>query len=332
MGRQSVSAMNIVFGAMTFGKPGVEMARITSLDECAKVLDVFQEFGHEEIDTALIYGQGSSEEYLGQLNWQQRGLVMDTKLAPKMPLHSYGHGPQELRQGLFHSLKSLRADKIHLFYLQGPERDTPYEETLQEINELHKEGYFSHFGISNLPAWEVAQICEICLKNGWKMPDAYQGLYNLLHRSVEPELFPCLRKYGISFYAYNPLGGGLLTDRYGHKDEKADSGGRFDPTSWHGAAYRDRYWNDTYFKALDVIRPITTRMGLTMAETALRWAVHHSYLRKDLGDSILVGASNAEQLRCNLVDLDKGPLPDDILQVLDDAWKIAQPNSTPYFR
>lgn len=52
--------------------------------------------------------------------------------------------------------------------------------------------------------WEVAQISEICKANGYIQPTAYQGIYNAIHRAVEPELFPCLRKYGISFYAFNP--------------------------------------------------------------------------------------------------------------------------------
>lgn len=82
------------------------------------------------------------------------------------------------------------------------------------MNDLYKAGYFSRFGISNYSAWEVAQICELCDRYNWKKPDVYQGCYNALQRTVEPELFPCLRKYGISFYAFSPLAGGLLTGKY----------------------------------------------------------------------------------------------------------------------
>jgi aflatoxin B1 aldehyde reductase len=60
-------------------------------------------------------------------------------------------------------------------------------------------------------AWEVAQICEICDRNGWIKPSVYQGIYNAIHRAVEPELFPCLRHYGMAFYNYNPLAGGVHT-------------------------------------------------------------------------------------------------------------------------
>ena len=53
-------------------------------------------------------------------------------------------------------------------------------------------------------SWEVAEIVLICRNNGWIQPTAYQGIYNAIHRRVEPELFKCLRKYGISFYEFNP--------------------------------------------------------------------------------------------------------------------------------
>jgi aflatoxin B1 aldehyde reductase len=76
---------------------------------------------------------------------------------------------------------------------------------LRGVNALHEEGYFSRFGMSNCMSWEIAQICELCETNGWIKPSVYQGTYNALHRAIEPELIPCLRKYGISLYAVQPL-------------------------------------------------------------------------------------------------------------------------------
>lgn len=76
------SNVNVVLGAMTFGREGTEEARVFSVDDCGAILDVFQKHGHNEVDTARFYGGGSSEEYLSLLNWQKRGLVMDTKYYP----------------------------------------------------------------------------------------------------------------------------------------------------------------------------------------------------------------------------------------------------------
>ena len=91
-----------------------------------------------------------------------------------------------------------------MWYLHGPDRTTPYEETLRAVNELYKEGKFKRFGISNYMSWEVAEIVGICRANGWVQPTVYQGIYNAIQRKVEPELFPCLRKFGIAFYEFNP--------------------------------------------------------------------------------------------------------------------------------
>ena len=93
---------------------------------------------------------------------------------------------------------------VDIWYLHGPDRTTPYEVTLKAVNELYKEGKFKRFGISNYMFWEVAEIVGICRSNGWVQPTVYQGMYNAIQRKVEPELFPCLRKFGIAFYEFNP--------------------------------------------------------------------------------------------------------------------------------
>ncbi|KAL7815539.1 NADP-dependent oxidoreductase domain-containing protein [Trichoderma gracile] len=329
MGSKPNSALKIVFGAMTLGEKGANQARVHTLEECAEILDVFQEYGHSEVDTARVYGGGSSEKFLGQLEWQKRGIVMDTKLAPH---GEYDHTPASIRKGLLDSLEALGSDKVDMWYLHAPDHNTPYEDTLREVNKLYEEGYFTRFGISNYSAWETAQLCEISIRNGWKKPDVYQGVYNGLHRAVEPELFPCLRYYGIAFYQYNPLAGGILTDKYKLEYTEHEEGSRFDPKRPQGAQYRARYWNETYFKALDVVRPVAAKLGIPTAEAALRWSLHHSLLKREHGDAIIIGASSARQLRENLTSLEKGPLPDELVAAFDEGWEVAKAVCRPYFR
>ena len=110
---------------------------------------------------------------------------------------------------------------LEMWYLHAPDRTVPYEVTFKAVNDLYEEGYFKRLGISNYAAyvsgtfllgsrtqfkfrWEVAEIVGICKANGYIQPTAYQGIYNAVHRAVEPELLPCLRKFGISFYEFNP--------------------------------------------------------------------------------------------------------------------------------
>ena len=94
--------------------------------------------------------------------------------------------------------------------------------------------------------------------------------------------------------------------------------------------YRTRYWNDAYFNAVSSIDSIAKKHNLTMGEVALRWITNHSELRKEHGDAILIGASSLKHIEENLVDLEKGPLPDEVLKVLDEAWISVKPFAAPY--
>jgi aflatoxin B1 aldehyde reductase len=135
----------------------------------------------------------------------------------------------------------------NMWYLHGPDRTTPYIDTMREVNELHKQGLFDRFGLSNYMAWEVAQICEICEAPGWIKPIVYQGIYNAMNRTVEAELFPCLRHYKMGYYAYNPLGGGFFAGNF-KKDAEVEKGSRFDPEKRQGSMYRGKYWNEVETK------------------------------------------------------------------------------------
>lgn len=284
---------------------------------------------------------GSSEEMLGDLKWQERGIVLDTKYYPTANFagpnavpgwSTDGHLDEKgLRENLEKSLKALKTDQVDMWYLHGPDRTVPYEVTLKAVNDLYKEGKFKRLGVSNYMAWEVAQMSELCKQNGWKKIDVYQGVYNSLHRAIELELLSCLRKYGIAFYNYNPLAGGYLTDRYHRDDADVESGSRFDASKWQGKMYRGRYWNDQYFDALDILRPVAKKHELTEAECALRWMTNHSQLQREHGDAIIIGASSVKHIEQNLIDLEKGPLPEEVVQALDQGWEGCKAISQKYF-
>lgn len=349
-------SLKIVFGAMTFGKPGmcchirtpeegrIQLiaiqetlgARVHELDEAARILDIFQRYGHNEVDTARLYGSGSSESMLADLDWEKRGIVMETKLypnahGPSAAFESYTHKPEDVRRGLVNSLKALKTDKIDLFYLHGPDRKTPFVDTLREVNNLYKKGHFSRFGISNYMSWEVSAMCEICKTNGWITPTVYQGVYNMLQRTTEGELFPCLRKYGIALYAFQPLAGGFLTGRYTRDQTEFEAGSRFDPKGMQGKLHRNRYWNDAYFDALELIQAAGQKHGLSIGEIALRWLKHHSALKENLGDAIIIGASSVKHLEDNLTDLEKESLPEDVLNAVEQAWPLTKSVAPVYW-
>ncbi|CAK5278230.1 unnamed protein product [Mycena citricolor] len=320
------SELNVVLGTMTFGAPGTPGTRVTNLKDIEAMIDVFLSHGHREFDAARFYAAGTNEQVLGQIDWKGKGVLMETKLfsvPPELGLTHIGdHSPQNIRRFCQMSLDALKADQIEMWYLHGPTRGNSFEDALRTANELYQEGKFKRFGISNYKSWEVAEIVGICERNGWVKPTVYQGLYNAIHRAAEPELFPCLRKFGIAFYEFNPreFGGGFFTGRYSGMKSGADSGSRFDNTHATGHMYRSRYWNEPYFETLAKVKEAGEKHGLTLPEIALRWINHHSLMKREYGDSILIGASSMAHLRQNLIDLDKGPLPEDVVLVLDEAW------------
>lgn len=183
-------------------------------------------------------------------------------------------------------------------------------------------------------SWEVSRICQICLHNDYPLPSVYQGLYNAVHRTIEHELLPCLRHYSISFYAFNPLAGGYLTSRYtrGASPSHVEPGSRFDPAKLQGRMYRARYWNEAFFDALEgIVRPAVRRAGLREEEVALRWLMHHSELKREYGDKVIIGASSGAQLEANLGDLEKGRLQEDVVGGLDRAWAVTRGVAWKYF-
>ncbi|OCL10035.1 aflatoxin B1 aldehyde reductase member 2 [Glonium stellatum] len=321
----------VILGLMTFGPDESKGARITSLSEYNQCLDYFQQQGYDEVDTARMYVGGEQEAFTRDAKWKDRGLTLATKCFPYEPGI---HKPDSLKQHCNKSLGELDTDCVDIYYLHAPDHSVPFEETLGAINELHKEGKFVQLGLSNYAAWEVAEIYNICKERGWVKPTIYQAMYNAITRSIEPELVPCCRKYKIDIVIYNPLAGGIFSGKYKSADVPQE--GRYSNTSERtGKMYRDRYFKDTTFDALKIIEPVVQKHNLTLLETALRWCVHHSELKmriKGGNDGIVIGVSSFKQLESNLADLEKGPLPEEVVKILDEAWMVTKPTTPNYFR
>ncbi|KAL2869305.1 aldo/keto reductase family protein [Aspergillus lucknowensis] len=306
-----------ILGLMTFGPDVSKGARITSLGEFNKCLDYFQ----QQVG-------GSQEAFTTQAKWKERGLTLATKWYPKTP---GDHRREVIRENFELSLSELETSQVDIFYLHAPDRSIPFAETLEAVNELHKEGKFIQLGLSNFAAFEVAEIVTICNERGWVRPTIYQAMYNAITRSIETELIPVCKRYGIDIVIYNPLAGGIFSGKYKTKEIPAE--GRFSDNANNGSLYRKRYFRDATFDALAIIEPVVQRYGLTLPETALRWVHHHSALNiKDNGrDGIIIGVSSFSQLESNLRDVQKGPLPKEVVDALDDAWLLAKATAPDYW-
>ncbi|KAF7563871.1 hypothetical protein G7046_g251 [Stylonectria norvegica] len=264
----------IILGLLTFG-PNTEWgAKVTSLDDFNACLDFFQSEGYNEVDTSRLYQNGQQEAFTAKAEWKERGLKLATKVYPTQP---GAHGRQSLMDSVEESLRSLKTDSIDLFYLHAPDRSVPFTETLEAVNDLHQAGKIKELGISNFSAFEIAEIVTTCNERGWIRPTTCQTMYNALTRSIEPELIPACRRYGIDVVVYNPLAGGLFTGKFNATDpgQNAAKGS----LSQVDKTYRARYLRNTSLEALRIIEPVVREHGLTLIETALRWLIHHSALR-----------------------------------------------------
>lgn len=170
-----------------------------------------------------------------------------------------------------------------------------------------------------------------CKYNNWVRPTIYQGMYNAIQRAIEPELIPVCRRYGIDIVVYNPIAGGVLSGKY--KTNEIPKEGRYSNTNETvGKSYRARYFQDATFDALRLIEPVVQKNNLTLLEVAFRWLMHHSKLNiKDGNDGIIIGMSSQSQLESNLKDIEKGPLPEEVLKALDEAWLVTKPTAANYW-
>lgn len=314
-----------LLGTMAFG--GKADAQ-QSLD----MVKAFLARGHQHLDSAFMYTAGQSETIIGGMQ-----LPSTVTIATKAnPWEGKTLKPESVRSQLETSLQRLQSNCVEIFYLHAPDHQNPIQDTLRSCNELYKEGKFKELGLSNYASWEVAEIVSICRHNNWIVPTVYQGMYNATTRQVETELLPCLRYFGLKFYAYNPLAGGLLTGKYHYQDKDGSQPeGRFFGNSW-AAAYRDRYWNESHFQAIEVVlKSLEEVYGSekpTLTSAAMRWMYHHSQLKGDLGDGVIIGMSSMDQLQQNLAASEEGPLDQRVVEAFKDAWDLVAHNCPNYFR
>ena len=312
-----MTSVKLVLGTMTFGES------VFSSD-VETFVNTFLDAGYEELDTAYVYNDGNCERLLGEvLPYLKKTYKIATKVNPRISGKLDGEAAYKQ---VNESLKRMNLSSVDTVYLHFPDPATPVFSVLEAMAVLHKQGKYKELGLSNFPAWMVADVWHICDKHGWVKPTVFEGIYNPLTRKAETELNACLNYFGMRFYAYNPMAGGLLTGRYG-KFEDAPTDGRFT----HRPNYQGRYWKKSYFDAVDIIKEAAAKHGITSIEATYRWLAYHSMLNGDRGDAILIGASKLSHLKQNMETVKEGPLPDDVVKAFENAWAVTRGDSPEYF-
>ena len=283
-------------------------ASMATSSQVGDFLTMLRGYNVRELDTARVYNQGKSEEVLGTIPARA-----EFAIATKAPGFTPGSLSYEhVIANCNASSKALRSDKLDLYYFHGPDRKTPLEESCKAVDELHRQGKFDRFGISNFNVSEVQSIYEICKKEGYVLPSVYQGCYNPLTRTMEDQLLPTLRKYGMAFYAFSPLAGSFFSKPIDAL-RTPSLGSRMQEMS----QFQQMYVNGVSLRLLETLTGLCEKEGTNVKEATLRWIMHHSALGND--DGVILGG-NAEQVEENLKACGKGPLSEAIVVSYQDMW------------
>ncbi|GAA0732024.1 aldo/keto reductase [Sphingomonas japonica] len=311
LGSSGLLVSPLALGTMTFGTPrwGMDEA------ESRSVFDRYVELGGNFIDTADVYSGGASEEMVGKF-------VADPALRERVVLatksgFNTGNGPHEGGQGRRHieaavdrSLTRMQTDYIDLYWIHIWDGITPALELLQTMSGLVAKGKIRYWGVSNSPAWFVAQLATLARVHGLPAPIGLQYFYSLVERGVEDEHVPLAREFGMGFVPWSPLAYGLLTGKYDRATVEAGPSRTGGVPNNGGAAgdrpaddkrldgdnpFGDQLFTDRNWRIVDTLTKVAADMGETPARVALAWVAGRPEVV-----STLMGVSRADQVTDNV--------------------------------
>lgn len=230
------------------------------------------------LDTAYMYGLGQSERIIGQVvkDYDRSKILIATKAAqdPANDLKP-NNTPAFLTQAVDDALKRLQTDYIDIFYIHFPDATTPKNEAVAALQKLKQAGKIRAIGVSN---FSLAQIKEANL-DGYV--DVVEDHYSLVHRDLEPSVWPYLQQANIAFVPYFPLASGLLTGKYSEADQAKFK--QFTPAQYA-----------QIMTALEQIKSIAAALDATVAQVILAW-----YLQNPVIATVIPGARKPAQVLAN---------------------------------
>jgi aryl-alcohol dehydrogenase-like predicted oxidoreductase len=272
--------------------------RRCSFEQTLAVIDAALEAGVTLIDTADIYGQGMSEEYIGRaLEGRRDRVLIATKFGKPMderPEERRG-SPDYIEWAVESSLRRLRTDVIDVYQLHEPDPATPIEETLGALNDLVHEGKVRWIGSSNFASEQVEAAEEVARGAGFHRFVSAQNEYSLVEREAEDEVLGTCETLGIGFLPYFPLASGLLTGKY-RRGEVATEG------RLAGREIPAERWD-----RVDVLQRFADERGASLLEVAIG-----GLLAMPAITSVIAGATKPEQVRANVAAGSWEPSAEDV--------------------
>jgi aryl-alcohol dehydrogenase-like predicted oxidoreductase len=299
-GNTGLVVSEICLGAMTFGGSEGIWAQIANVGQASadELVKTAIDGGVNFFDTANVYSGGRSEEILGQ-SLRNLGLPRDQFVLATKVLGRAGPGVNQLGLSRYHimaaldaSLKRLQLDHVDLYQIHGTDPLTPIEETLDALDDCVRAGKVRYLGVSNHAAWHIAKSLGISERKALARFESIQAYYSIAGRELEREIVPLANDQRLAILPWSPLAGGLLSGKF-KPDGQGPQGARrttfdFPPVDREKA-----------FRIIDVMRPISERLGVSVARVALAWLLHQSAVT-----SVIIGAKTREQLADNIAATD----------------------------
>lgn len=319
LGHSGLRVSELCLGTMTFGQAwGWGATR----EESRRIFDLFAEAGGNFIDTANIYTEGESEKLLGEFVAADRErFVLTTKYTcgrGESDPNAAGNHRKNMVQSLEASLKRLRTDYVDLYLLHAWDFLTPVEEVMRAFDDLVRAGKVLYIGMSDVPAWVVAQANTLAACRGWTPLVVLSAQYNLVERTAERDLLPMAEACGLSITAWAPLAAGLLSGKYTEQAGSQSNGStsteprRLDTLHTTSTTLTER--NRAIIREL---RQVADELGRTPSQVALAW------IRAQSPALIpILSARAAEQFKENLACLDL-TLSSEQVQRLDEVSRIS---------
>jgi aryl-alcohol dehydrogenase-like predicted oxidoreductase len=311
LGKSGIRVSEAALGTMTFGD---EWGWGSPKDEAQKVYETYREAGGNFLDTANFYTSGTSEKFVGEfIKGHRESVVLATKYsnaAPGNDPNAAGNHRKSMMQALEASLKRLQTEYIDLYWVHIWDGITLVEEVMRGLDDIVRQGKVLYVGISDAPAWWIAQANTLAKLRGWTQFTGLQIEYSLIERTVERELVPMAQALNLGILAWSPLARGVLTGKY-HGEGKAE-----------GARMTNEGMKDFFPEEqraapiISAVKSVSEQTGRGLAQVALAWLRHRT-----VPVIPIIGARKVSQLQDNLASLDL-ELSAEQLKSLDGASQI----------
>src|ERR1700688_2102406 len=265
--------------------------------EAQKVYETYREAGGNFIDTANFYTNGTSERFMGEfIQGHRESVVLATKYsnaAPGNDPNAAGNHRKSMMQALEASLKRLQTDYIDLYWVHIWDAITPVEEVMRGLDDIVSQGKVLYVGISDAPAWWIAQANTLAEVRGWTQFIGLQIEYSLVERTVERELIPMSKALNLGVLAWSPLAKGVLSGKY-HGEGKAD-GGRMSNEGMKEFLPEEQRAT----RIISAVKTVSAQVGRSIAQGALAWLRHQT-----VPVIPIMGAREVAHLQDNIASLD----------------------------